>query len=655
MFPRTQVKRRGLPVSLAMPTAVLAVLLALSAGCGAPDIETRHRDWRGYTGPGADVLNEPEVPLPRVAWDPHEPLNRDLEGFNQDLTTYAAGPLSRGWRAVTPKDGRKRLDMAYENLGFPRRAVNEVLQGEWGQAGTESARFLINTTVGLLGFFDPASGWGWRAPPAEDTGLTLQKAGWEESDYIFVPVLGPSTTRDLVGKVPDTLLDISFWIGGWVPAFLGFNQASDLIPTYQNLVETNQDAYALMRMGWTILRDAAVADFRARPGDGVADQTLEAVFMQPRDPDFFRRSTGGTVTMCVTNRELPYELWMQPRPAPMAYVIPGLGSHRLSSQPITLAESLYDGGWSVAVISSAFNFDFIQNASSAPLVGYTPIDVNDIHNAFDLIDQAVVARYGAHRITGRSLMGISMGSFHTAFLAGTQATDWDDERVRFDQFAAFALPVSLHHGVRVLDDYFRAPLNWPAAEQAERQIATVRKALQLGDGTFRPGQPIPFSEHEAEYLIGLAFRFTVMDLIWTTQSLHDRGVLLTERDPEYRTPAYREILQYGWEEYFYAFVLPWLKEEGLAATPEAAFAAADLHYVQDGLIGNPRLWVFGSDNDFLRRPEDNQWLHNILPPGHLNLKHKGGHLGNAWDPQLRAEVLGELKVELEKLVRASRY
>ncbi len=622
-------------------------LLMVSGGCGGPDIQTRHRDWSSYTGPGAAVLNEPEVPLPQVAWDPNEPLNRDFEAFNQGAVKYAVGPATRGWRAVTPKAGRKRLDMAHTNLGFPRRAVNNLLQGEWGNAGTETGRFLINTTVGLLGFFDPAEGWGMPAPAAEDTGLTMTKAGWEESDYIFLPFLGPTTTRDLIGKIPDTLLDIGFWIGGWVNGLLRFNQASDVIPTYEGLVEGNQDPYMLMRMAWNVLRSAAVANFRYVPGTGVEDQTLEAVFMVPLDPNFFRKSKGGKVTMPGTGKQLPYELWMQPEPAPMAYVIPGLGSHRLSNQPLALAESLYDGGWSVIVISSAFNFDFIENGSSAPMVGYTPIDVGDIHTAFDLVDQVVVDEYGESRITGRSLMGISMGSFHTAFLAGIQGMGVVDGRVQFDQFAAFALPVNLHYGLQVLDDYYRAPLEWPAAEIEDRMVATVRKALQLGDGTFRPGEQMPFSELEARWLIGFAFRLTAMDLIWTTQSLDNRGVLLTELDPEFRTPAYWEILEYGWEEYFYAFLLPWLLEEGLVNNADEAFDAANLHHVEAGLIGNERLWVYGSDNDFLRRPEDNAWLERTLALGHLELAHDGGHLGNAWNPQLRAQVLAELKAHLE--------
>jgi hypothetical protein len=205
--------------------------------------------------------------------------------------------------------------------------------------------------------------------------------------------------------------------------------------------------------------------------------------------------------------------------------------------------------------------------------------------------------------------------------------------------------------MRVLDDYYRAPLAWPADEREERMVATVRKVLQLGDGTFQPGRPLPFSEHEAEYLIGFAFRLTAMDLIWTTQRKHDRGVLLTELDPEFRTPAYREILEYGWEEYYYAFVVPWLLEEGLVESPQEAFAAVDLHHVLGGLVGNPRLWVFGSDNDFLRRPEDNAWLEQILPPGHVDLSGEGGHMGNAWNPKLREEALAKLKAELERSLR----
>jgi hypothetical protein len=313
-----------------------------------------------------------------------------------------------------------------------------------------------------------------------------------------------------------------------------------------------------------------------------------------------------------------------------------------------MAESLFAEGWSVVVFSSMFHPEFIGRALSSPLVGYAPRDIDDLHEVLDLIDQQLVAEYGEQHLQKRSLMGISMGAFQTAYLAGLQEMQ-PDGRVLFDQFAAFALPVSLHFALRQLDDYYHAPKNWPEDEQGERMVSVLRRAMQLGDGTFRPGNEMPFSEDEARFLIGLAFRFTILDVLWATQTHEDRGVLLTERDPLHRTPAYREMLSYGWEEYFYAFVLPWLKEAGAASTGDEVFAACDLRAVEAGLRRNERLWVFASENDFLRRPEDSTWLEATLLPDQVRLQGDGGHLGGGWNPVKRAEVVRQLMQEIQRL------
>ncbi len=638
--PPTETRRTTPPLRAAL------VLLALLAACAAEPLETRYRDWSASDVEGAALLARPEMSLPVLSQDPAEPTNRKLEGLNQTLVAYAAGPVTRGWRWAVPEGVRERIANVSDNLAFPRRGVNCAAQGEWADAGTELLRFVINTTVGILGIFDPAESMGLAAPPPEDTGLTFVDWGWERSDALFVPLMGPSTKRDLLGLVPDTLLDLSFWISGPLWIVFGINGAADVVPVYETLVATQQDPYVLARLAWTVSRAAQVADFAWAPSDAPASATMQAVFIAPQDPDFRRRASTGHVTMPGTGRELPYSTWMQEEPAPVAYLLPGLGSHRLSGQPVTMAETLFRDGWSVVVISNALHPEFLELGLSSPLVGYTPRDVEDVYDALVRVDAQLVERHGEAHLARRSLMGISMGAFHTTFLCARQELRPEDSPLRFDQFAAFAIPVSLRHGLRQLDAFYEAPLAWPDAEREERMVSVLRRALSLGDGTFRPGSPLPFTEGEARFLIGLSFRLTLLDLLWTTQQREDRGVLLTPRDPSHRTPAYREMLTYGWEEYVYAFVLPWLQEQGVATTGAEVFAANDLRSLEAGLAGNERFWVFSSANDFLRRPEDSAWLEATLAPGHLSLEGHGGHMGAAWDPAARARVVAELREAL---------
>src|SRR6185436_8572452 len=116
----------------------------------------------------------------------------------------------------------------------------------------------------------------------------------------------------------------------------------------------------------------------------------------------------------------------------------------------------------------------------------------------------------------------------------------------------------------------------------------------------------------------LSFRITLVDVLWASQQRHDQGVLLTERDPDDREPAYREMLDYSWMEYFYAFVLPWAQSAKLVDSADEALALSDLHAVEPWLAKCPTVHVYMSDNDFLRRPEDNELIRRVVPPERLH-------------------------------------
>ena len=92
--------------------------------------------------------------------DPWEGFNRGVGWFDDKLDRFVLEPVAVGWRFVTPTVVRTRLRNVFQNLGYPLRFVNDLLQGDVKQAGRETGRFLMNTTVGVAGIFDPASRYG---------------------------------------------------------------------------------------------------------------------------------------------------------------------------------------------------------------------------------------------------------------------------------------------------------------------------------------------------------------------------------------------------------------------------------------------------------------------------------------------------------------
>ncbi|WGI24069.1 VacJ family lipoprotein [Halomonas alkaliantarctica] len=134
--------------------------------------------------------------------DPWEGFNRKVFAFNDVLDRYALKPVAKGYRAITPDPVETGVGNFFSNLGEVRTALNSVLQGKPANAGLATSRFLINSTVGVGGLFDPATRMEIAADE-EDFGQTLAVWGWEDSRYLVLPFFGPSTLRDTTGMPAD--------------------------------------------------------------------------------------------------------------------------------------------------------------------------------------------------------------------------------------------------------------------------------------------------------------------------------------------------------------------------------------------------------------------------------------------------------------------
>ena len=135
-----------------------------------------------------------------------EGFSRAMFKLNHGLDKAIFEPVAKGYRAL-PAPIRKGTGNASDNLRSLLTLTNNVLQGEFGRAGNNAARFAINSTVGILGIFDPATKLGFEDQGKEDFGQTLGRWGADTGCYFVLPILGPTTTRDVVGLVGNTFLD----------------------------------------------------------------------------------------------------------------------------------------------------------------------------------------------------------------------------------------------------------------------------------------------------------------------------------------------------------------------------------------------------------------------------------------------------------------
>jgi phospholipid-binding lipoprotein MlaA len=198
-------------------------------------------------------------------YDPWERFNEKTFWFNFDvLDRYALKPAATVWAKI-PQPARQGLANAFDNLEMPKRLVNEVFQVRYEEVGSEVARFLLNTTVGVAGFVDVASRAGLKKNDA-DTGQTLGVYGAGPGPYFVVPLLPPLTVRDGIGYAADSLLDPLSWFV--TPFAVDFgraaaktvNERTANLKLYQDVEDTSLDLYGAVRNGYLQRRQKSIQD-----------------------------------------------------------------------------------------------------------------------------------------------------------------------------------------------------------------------------------------------------------------------------------------------------------------------------------------------------------------------------------------------------------
>ena len=142
-------------------------------------------------------------PAPEPTEDPLEGVNQSVFQFNLKVDEYVLRPIATGYNAVMPDAAQRGVHRFFRNLGVVERFANNLFQGEILDAGQEVGRFLVNTTLGGVGFVEVAEPLlGWKENH-EDFGQTLAVYGVGTGPYLVLPFYGPSTVRDTVGMVAD--------------------------------------------------------------------------------------------------------------------------------------------------------------------------------------------------------------------------------------------------------------------------------------------------------------------------------------------------------------------------------------------------------------------------------------------------------------------
>lgn len=248
----------------------LALLFLLSLAL----VPTHSRAQKTPARPEADIVeqmieeHDDEYALPKIS-DPLESINRLTFKFNDGLYDYVLRPVSKGYTTVTPEPVRTGLSNFFENIRFPIRLINSLLQFKFKRAGQETGKFFVNTIGGLGGFIKLSDDVPELADvPREDTGQTLGRWGIGAGPYLVLPVFGPGSLRDTVGVVGDYYLNPLSWkvthdhvdreIRYSATAINFVNETPNLLNSYDMPRQNAVDPYIAVRNAYLQYREAEV-------------------------------------------------------------------------------------------------------------------------------------------------------------------------------------------------------------------------------------------------------------------------------------------------------------------------------------------------------------------------------------------------------------
>ena len=323
-----------------------------------------------------------------------------------------------------------------------------------------------------------------------------------------------------------------------------------------------------------------------------------------------------------------YSVWMQKQPADLVFIVPGLGDHYRNSQAALLAEAIYNAGYSVAIISNPFCWEFTQSALTSMAPGYTRSDAKDLyHHIARVLDDINEEHPG--KVKDISIVGYSLGALQAAFLT---RNDVIEHRLNIKRYVLLSPPVNLIYGLTTLDKYYSIWKNWDAVTLTNNRNMAVGFYKGYSYGALQTDTYLPVTEEQASFVIGFNFRMSLGDVMKKIIERHPMeifGEVSSWKQQEFE----KQLERYGFQRYVDTFLReahptifttsePFKHVNGICSLPAMA----------NELRQNQNIVCLHTADDFLLTDYDRNWLKRQMGDRLVMLDH-GSHLGYFCMPQ----------------------
>lgn len=514
--------------------------------------------------------------------DTCEKFNRKLFVFNLKLNKYLLRPVNIVWASIVPKYGMDRLQNAYTNMNYPIRLVSCLLQKDFKSSGTETVRFLTNTTLGIGGLYDPAFTKFKIEARQEDMGQALAHFKIKSGPYLVLPVVR-GNVRDLVGQLLDCPLRPTSYVGPFGAVATGVfavNNTTCLQPVFKKIDETYADPYEIAKQidgleryiknsnldrsevfkektaseniinisenseNKTSLVQPDIKLNNFNPQGSLVDSLRTAMFdnqkidhsiwsdMSVWNKTFGKKIKTASVNITQNRPDYKYKYTLQAdKSAPLAIIYPSIGEGITSDKSVVLAKILYDEGYSVLIQGSAFQWEFVKSMPDGYKPGFPAQDAKYLRQTTAKIIENIQNKKeckGLCKFDKKILVGCSFGALTGIFTAAQEedAQRQGESTIGISKYIAINPPVDLIFALKQLDGYSQ---NWKKnpSDVKLRTAITAQKVIGVykninGKTVESMPESMPFVDDEAKLTISFIMKQKLSDVVFAIEN-YSRG------------------------------------------------------------------------------------------------------------------------------------
>lgn len=611
--------------------------------------------------------------------DKCERFNRKLFIFNLKLNKYVLRPLNIGWASIMPEYGMDRFKNFYNNTNYPVRLVGCLLQKDFKASRQETVRFLTNTTIGLAGLYDPAKNWLKIEPKEEDIGQALAHCKKiKQGPYLVLPIVRGSL-RDLIGLLLDYPFRPFSYIpigGGIANAVCFINNTTYIQPLIKKVETTYADPYEVIRQADGVESYIKIANLDRTDvfKEKIASQNIIKISNISSNPDlkpditlndynpqsplidamrtslFDNQNFNKTIwaDMSVWNRSFDKKIkttsaniypkrsnykyryiLQKDKNAPVAIIYPSIGEGIMADKSIVQAKMLYDEGYSVIILGSTCQWEFVKSMPTNFRPGLPNQDAQYLRTTTAKVLEDIQNKNRCN-FGKKIVVGTSFGAL-TALFVGAQ--EENDNTLNVSRYIAINPPVETFFALNQVDKYSQDWKNDPTDIKMRAAITVEKVLLKTKDMTDKHIKDrstyFPFTDDEAKLILGFVMKQKLSDLVFTIEN----GSTSKKCDL-YKTINNMSFVDYA-QKYLFANQTKPITQLGYEAS---------LYSISDFLQKSPNYKIYHSVDDYYANPQQLTWLKNQSGNKSVFFSN-GSHLGCLYRQEFIEEFKKDIKLD----------